>query len=175
MRKAGIEPARGCPQRILSPLRLPVPPYPQELKTEAIIAQKFYKVKSFLAFFQIFIIIPPMQTPKFRRTTEDFDCAFCGTHVKGNGYTNHCTECLSSLHVDVNPGDRASNCHGLMLADRLERKNGEMYIVHKCIRCGFTRRNKVNFQDNFDAILALSNGTIEEYRKNLLSTQKHTL
>lgn len=30
VRKAGIEPARGCPQRILSPLRLPVPPYPHK-------------------------------------------------------------------------------------------------------------------------------------------------
>ena len=109
-----------------------------------------------------------MQTAKFTRTKEDFDCAFCGTHVHGNGYTNHCPECLSSLHVDVNPGDRASDCHGLMQADHLERKNGEMYIVHKCTKCGFIRRNKVCPDDNFKAILALSNGTIEEYRPKLL-------
>ena len=113
-----------------------------------------------------------MKTAKFTRTTEDFDCAFCGTHVHGNGYTNHCTECLSSLHVDVNPGDRASDCRGLMLADSLERKKGEMFIVHKCTKCNHVRRNKVSPDDNFEAILALSNGTIEQYRQNLLMTKK---
>ena len=113
-----------------------------------------------------------METAKFKRTTEDFNCAFCGTHVHGNGYTNHCTECLSSLHVDVNPGDRASDCHGLMLADSLEHKKGEMFIVHKCTKCNHVRRNKVSPDDNFEAILALSNGTIEQYRQNLLMTKK---
>lgn len=58
VRKAGIEPARGCPQRILSPLRLPVPPYPQqELKAETILPQKRTLVKSFLDFFLNFAII----------------------------------------------------------------------------------------------------------------------
>ena len=113
-----------------------------------------------------------MKTAKFTRKTEDFDCAFCGTHVHGNGYTNHCTECLSSLHVDINPGDRASDCHGLMLADSLEHKKGEMFIVHKCTKCNHTRRNKVSPDDNFEAILALSNGTINAYRENLLLQKK---
>ena len=113
-----------------------------------------------------------MQQPKFKRTTEDFNCEFCGQHVHGNGYTNHCTECLSSLHVDINPGDRASHCHGLMLAEKLEHKNGHDYIVHKCTKCNHTRRNKVSSDDNFEAILALSNGTIDEYRKKLLLNKK---
>lgn len=113
-----------------------------------------------------------MESAKFTRKIEDFDCAFCGTHVQGNGYTNHCTECLSSLHVDNNPGDRASTCHGLMLAENLEQKRGEMFIVHKCTKCGFVRKNKVSPQDNFEAIIALSNGTIERYRQNLLLAQK---
>ena len=104
---------------------------------------------------------------KFTRTQEDFVCAFCGAHVKGNGYTNHCPQCLCSLHVDINPGDRACTCHGLMLANNLERKNGDMYIVHKCTKCGLTKRNKVSPNDNFDAILALSGGTIEEYRQTV--------
>ena len=109
-----------------------------------------------------------METAKFIRKAEDFKCTFCGAHIKGNGYTNHCTECLSSLHVDINPGDRAAMCHGLMLADHLERKNGQMYIVHKCTKCGFVRRNKVSPQDNFEAVLALSGGTIDAYRQALL-------
>ena len=74
-----------------------------------------------------------METAQFTRKIEDFTCVVCGTEVKGNGYTNHCPECLSSLHVDVNPGDRASDCHGVMLAENLERKNGHDYIVHRCV------------------------------------------
>ena len=37
------------------------------------------------------------------------------------------------------------------------------------------RRNKVSPNDNFDAILALSNGTIEEYRRYLLHMKKLNL
>ncbi len=74
-----------------------------------------------------------METAQFTRKVENFTCVVCGTEVKGNGYTNHCPECLSSLHVDINPGDRASECHGVMLAERLEHKNGHDYIVHKCV------------------------------------------
>ena len=57
-----------------------------------------------------------MNTPpkKFQRTIEDFTCEQCNFAVKGNGYTNHCPKCLWSKHVDVNPGDRAATCGGLM-------------------------------------------------------------
>ena len=50
----------------------------------------------------------------FERNVEDFVCTVCGQQVEGNGYTNHCPKCLSSLHVDINPGDRASSCYGVM-------------------------------------------------------------
>ncbi len=111
-------------------------------------------------------------TAQFTRRKEDFCCDVCETDVKGNGYTNHCPECLSSKHVDINPGDRASPCHGTMLATALEMKNGTQYIVHKCEKCGFTRRNKVAKEDNFNAILALSNGTIDAYRQDLVLRKK---
>ena len=52
--------------------------------------------------------------PKFIKNIEDFTCEHCGAPVKGTGYTNHCPKCLWSKHEDVNPGDRASDCHGLM-------------------------------------------------------------
>ena len=52
----------------------------------------------------------------FQRCPEDFECGNCGHEIEGNGYTNHCTACLWSKHVDVNPGDRAADCHGLMKA-----------------------------------------------------------
>ncbi|HYC79501.1 MAG TPA: RNHCP domain-containing protein, partial [Candidatus Binatia bacterium] len=50
----------------------------------------------------------------FQRTPENFVCENCGTKVSGNGYTNHCPNCLYSKHVDNNPGDRLNKCHGLM-------------------------------------------------------------
>ncbi|MBR4927050.1 MAG: RNHCP domain-containing protein [Alphaproteobacteria bacterium] len=107
----------------------------------------------------------------FSRCIEDFTCEVCGTFVKGNGYTNHCPKCLSSKHVDINPGDRASTCHGIMYASALETKGGDRYIVHKCIRCDHTRRNKVSENDNFNAILAVSNGTIDAYINKLISNK----
>jgi len=108
-----------------------------------------------------------MEKAQFIRKVEDFTCVVCGTEVKGNGYTNHCPECLSSLHVDgENPGDRASNCHGLMVPERLEHKNGHDYIVHRCVKCGHVRRNKTSPNDNFDALLALSHQAMDYYLKN---------
>ena len=107
-----------------------------------------------------------MKTAKFTRTIENFTCKVCNTQVQGNGYTNHCPECLSSLHVDINPGDRASDCHGVMMAEKLERKNGHDYIVHRCTKCGHIRRNKTSPQDNFEAILALSRQAMDFYLKN---------
>lgn len=113
-----------------------------------------------------------MTTALFTRRTEDFDCDVCHTHVNGNGYTNHCPTCLFSKHVDINPGDRASSCCGLMRPIGLDTKNGQQYIIHQCEKCGFVRRNKVSSQDDFKAIMALSNGTMEFYHTNLINKNK---
>ena len=51
---------------------------------------------------------------RFTRVVEDFTCGQCGAAVTGDGYTNHCPLCLWSRHVDINPGDRAAECGGLM-------------------------------------------------------------
>jgi len=102
-------------------------------------------------------------TARFTKNKEDFTCAVCGTFVQGNGYTNHCPKCLSSLHVDINPGDRACDCGGVMLAVELEHKNGRNYILHRCQKCGFERKNQTAPDDDFNAILALSNGTFDNF------------
>jgi len=106
-------------------------------------------------------------TARFTKNQEDFICAVCGTHVHGNGYTNHCPNCLSSLHVDINPGDRACSCGGIMLAVELEHRNGKDIILHRCQKCGFERKNQRAPEDNFNAILSLSNGTFPEYLKTI--------
>lgn len=92
---------------------------------------------------------------KFTRTIEDFVCEHCGEQVVGNGYTNHCPKCLWSKHVDKNPGDRLEVCQGLMKPVGALQKNGQMYIMHQCVRCGFERNNSLRPEDNFDALLAI--------------------
>lgn len=50
-------------------------------------------------------------------TNNGFVCENCGCKVRPltkGGYRNHCPHCLYSKHVDINPGDRASECGGLM-------------------------------------------------------------
>ena len=95
-------------------------------------------------------------TKKFQRNIEDFKCENCGNEVVGNGYTNHCPKCLYSKHVDINPGDRASSCGGLMEPISIEKKNGEERIIHKCKKCGFEKANKIQKDDNFDLVVEIS-------------------
>lgn len=97
-----------------------------------------------------------LPTKQFQKREEDFVCEKCGRPVHGNGYTNHCPACLWSKHVDVNPGDRAANCGGLMEPVGLENKSDVFYIVQKCQKCGHERRNKAAVGDSFDALVALS-------------------
>lgn len=94
-------------------------------------------------------------TKKFQRHTEDFTCAHCGAEVVGNGYTNHCPQCLYSKHVDINPGDRAETCHGLLVPVGLEQKGDTWVVNHQCAKCGKTMRCKTLPQD-IDGVLKLA-------------------
>ena len=76
----------------------------------------------------------------------------CGTSNRGDGYTNHCSACLSSLHVDVDPGDRAEDCGGVMRPVSVEVVRGAYVIVHGCERCGAVRRCKAGPRDDRDKI-----------------------
>ena len=80
---------------------------------------------------------------KFQRKIENFVCEHCGRTVTGNGYTNHCPDCLYSKHVDIAPGDRAAACGGLMRPVGSELKGGDYFVQHECTRCGFRRKNKI--------------------------------
>ena len=92
---------------------------------------------------------------KFQRHIEDFTCAHCGASVKGDGYTNHCPECLWSRHVDVNPGDRSAFCQGMMAPIAFTVKHGNYILTHRCTTCGIEKNNKTSKNDNFEAILRL--------------------
>ncbi len=93
---------------------------------------------------------------KFRRTKEDFVCDRCGFFVGGDGYTNHCPKCLWSKHVDVNPGDRMSECFGMMEPIDVFVKGDEYAILHKCIKCGYEKKNRTSKKDDFNSILKIS-------------------
>jgi hypothetical protein len=101
-----------------------------------------------------------MAIKKFQRKIEDFTCGNCGAKVKGNGYTNHCPVCLWSKHVDINPGDRAAECGGLMKPIDIELKKGQYTIVQKCQKCGHIRKNKVAKEDSMDKVAEISHNKI---------------
>ncbi|MEQ1499934.1 MAG: RNHCP domain-containing protein [Parcubacteria group bacterium] len=92
----------------------------------------------------------------FKRTTEDFICEKCGKEVSGNGYTNHCPQCLWSKHVDIFPGDRENSCGGMMEPVRVEKNGREYNIIHKCVKCGFEKPNKAVKEDDFQMIIQVS-------------------
>jgi len=92
----------------------------------------------------------------FKRNKEDFICEHCSYEVKGSGYTNHCPKCLWSKHVDVDPGDRAAECLGMMKpvkieGDRIDR----MMLTLECEKCHFKRRNSIGRSDDMDAVFEL--------------------
>jgi hypothetical protein len=93
---------------------------------------------------------------RFSRHVEDFECRSCGAAVSGDGYTNHCPICFWSRHVDVNPGDRAATCRGMMEPVALAQKRGELVLVHECRTCGLVRRNRTCPQDDREALLRLA-------------------
>jgi len=84
---------------------------------------------------------------------DSFTCKVCGrlvvTSGAGTHHRNHCPYCLSSLHVDVVPGDRAADCGGIMDAIAVwVQKNGEWSVIHRCRRCGKLSSNRIAADDH---------------------------
>lgn len=84
---------------------------------------------------------------------EVFTCRVCGRQVApggaGSGHRNHCPNCLTSLHVDNEPGDRASDCGGYMDPVAVwVRKSGEWAVIHRCRQCGQMSSNRIAADDN---------------------------
>ena len=105
-----------------------------------------------------------MESKSFTKNDSGFISAHCGKKVEPLGYSsrNHCPFCLHSLHLDVNPGDRASDCGGVLepVFAEIDSKKGYV-IVSRCKKCGAERRNKAAHEakvqpDNLDLIIKLS-------------------
>ena len=98
-------------------------------------------------------------------TNTAFTCLHCGLDVQplqNGSVRNHCPACLHSLHLDVFPGDRASDCGGLLIPEYVEQhpKKGWM-IAYRCQKCAAVGRNKAALDDpfqpdDFAALLSLS-------------------
>ena len=93
--------------------------------------------------------------------TETFKCKVCGCPVvpagAGSEHRNHCPNCLSSQHLDNEPGDREADCGGLMEAIGVwVRKGGEWAIIHRCKICGHISSNRIAADDSPLALMSIA-------------------
>lgn len=96
-----------------------------------------------------------MAQEDFRKLNNSFVCEHCGKQVPPAHKTsrNHCPYCLYSKHVDIVPGDRKEVCHGLMAPVNYEYKQGNVVILHRCLKCGKVMLNKAADDDNLEELL----------------------
>jgi len=92
---------------------------------------------------------------------ESFTCTNCNQYVQPEGaatnHRNHCPKCLTSIHVDVTPGDRAALCGGKMEPISVwVRKNGEWAIIHRCRACGEISSNRIAADDNPTLLMSIA-------------------
>ena len=92
---------------------------------------------------------------------DSFTCRVCGRLTTpqgaGSSHRNHCPNCLSSLHVDIEPGDRASDCGGVMEPIAVwVRRGGEWAVIHRCRRCGALSSNRVAADDNPRKLMSIA-------------------
>src|SRR5688572_28284692 len=94
----------------------------------------------------------------FIENNQSFVCIHCGKDVKKHPSSsrNHCNWCLTSQHVDIEPGDRANPCQGTMDPIGLEIKSGKTQILFKCETCGYIGKNIVADDDNAEMLVELA-------------------
>ena len=90
---------------------------------------------------------------KTHASEETFTCKVCGKTVvptgAGTDHRNHCPFCLSSLHLDNEPGDREADCGGVMEPIAVwVRRDGEWALIHRCRICGALSSNRIAADDN---------------------------
>ena len=95
---------------------------------------------------------------RFNMKDESFICKNCKNLVKKLEYSarDHCPNCLYSMHVDINPGDRLNTCMGLLKPIGIEKYRDTYKIIYKCIKCGEIHKNIMANDDNMDLIIELS-------------------
>lgn len=95
---------------------------------------------------------------KFNMLDESFICENCNRKADKLEYTarDHCPFCLYSKHVDINPGDRANTCKGLLEPIGIEKFKDSYKILYKCKKCNEYHKNIIAKDDDFNLIINLS-------------------
>lgn len=95
---------------------------------------------------------------QFNMIDEKFICENCGMDVEPLGYTarDHCPYCLYSKHVDINPGDRANPCKGLLEPIGIEKFKDTYKILYKCKKCHKEHKNILARDDSMDEFIRIS-------------------
>lgn len=98
---------------------------------------------------------------KTHACNDSFTCKVCGREVvptgAGSSHRNHCPNCLCSQHLDIEPGDRAADCGGVMEPIAVwVRKNGEWAVIHRCRICGALSSNRIAADDNPMKLMSLA-------------------
>ncbi len=99
-----------------------------------------------------------MDSKRFKMLDEAFTCLVCNNKVLPLNYTarDHCPNCLCSIHIDINPGDRMCECKGILRPVDIEKgKKDTLKIIYKCDKCHEYKKNKVAIDDNYDLILEI--------------------
>jgi hypothetical protein len=59
--------------------------------------------------------------------------------------------------VDINPGDRANTCKGVLRPTGVTSGGKKGYVIeYTCEKCGARMRNKAAVDDNFEELLKVS-------------------
>jgi DNA-directed RNA polymerase subunit RPC12/RpoP len=105
-----------------------------------------------------------------KEQNQEFICSHCGRKVFydrsiGTKHRNHCHYCLWSKHLDLDEsGDRKSACQAEMEPIGLtfkqeginkygKTKQGELMLIHQCLKCNKISINRLAADDNPQAIL----------------------
>lgn len=95
---------------------------------------------------------------QFFKNDNEFICEHCGKKVEKLNYTtrDHCPYCLYSKHVDINPGDRANECKGLLKPIGIEKFKDTYKILYKCEKCHQEHKNIIANDDDMNMIIEIS-------------------
>ena len=95
---------------------------------------------------------------RFNMIDESFTCENCRKTIEPLVYSarDHCPYCLFSKHVDILPGDRANECHGLLEPIKIEKFKNTYKIIYKCQKCHQTHKNIMANDDDMNIIIELS-------------------
>jgi len=103
-----------------------------------------------------------VEAKQFTMKDEHFICEVCNEDVNPLGYTarDHCPKCLSSKHVDINPGDRRESCHGILKPIAIENFKNTYKIIYKCQKCSTIKKNIMAKDDNMDLIIDIMSNPV---------------